>query len=448
MSRSPNRGRDFDDNDYSDDGERNDDDEQHTQNVNGKLEKLQMKIDELQRELKHEKLEHEATKKRSNNDKEVEKYKKMVSRLKDDLDTALACGTSSSGGLSPELQKELYKYSIKNQFEIDGVRNAGNLTDDNAIAIIKNGSKEMKNLKQNLVDANSNVAITGSDTELSSRIRNLEYELRLALGLVEDIKALKAKLLQVLDRVRLEKEAKVKAENGLNHCKRKMEMLGDHIEKLMTHLKHEAASKIRSMEQTRITEKILNKFKEKFLVLSKKSAAKDRLVLELREGSKILEDQLRLMDEKYLELRTKLDYAREVSVKKVKAAEKTASDLRVKFALAGNTSILDNVNLPDIYSQGGGYSVGTGVSQSNDFMENNSFQSGSIGSRSAPGGNKNSQRNKMSHSMSSIPSKEEKIKEPDMDQILEKIRKKGGGQQEWTDEKLKDLRDGKTNYQL
>lgn len=447
MSRSPNRARDFDDNDYSDDGERNDDDEQHTQNVNGKLEKLQMKIDELQRELKNEKLDHEATKKKSNNDKEVEKYKKMVSRLKDDLDTALACGTSSSGGgLSPELQKELYKYSIKNQLEINGIKDAGDITDENAITIIKNGNKEMKKLKQNLVDANSNVAITGSDSELTSRIRNLEYELRLALGLVEDIKALKAKLLQVLDRVRLEKEAKVKAEYGLNHCKRKMEMLGDHIEKLMTHLKHEAASKIRSMEQTRITEKILNKFKEKFNVLSKKSAAKDRLVLELREGSKILEDQLRLMDEKYLELRTKLDYAREVSVKKVKAAEKTASDLRVKFALAGNTSILDNVNLPDIYS--GGYSVGTGESQSNG-MDNNSYQSGSMGSRSAPGGNKNnSQRNKMSQSMSSLPSKEEKIKEPDMDQILEKIRKRGGGQQEWTDEKLKDLRDNKITYQL
>ena len=36
-------------------------------------------------------------------------------------------------------------------------------------------------------------------------------------------------------------------------------------------------------------------------------------------GSKILEDQLRLMDEKYLELRTKLDYARESGMKKVRA---------------------------------------------------------------------------------------------------------------------------------
>ena len=32
--------------------------------------------------------------------------------------------------------------------------------------------------------------------------------------------------------------------------------------------------------------------------------------MELKEGGKILEDQLKLMDEKYLELRQKLDYMR------------------------------------------------------------------------------------------------------------------------------------------
>ncbi len=43
-------------------------------------------------------------------------------------------------------------------------------------------------------------------------------------------------------------------------------------------------------------------------------------ILNLTEqGSKILEDQLRLMDEKYLELRCKLDYARDVSSVKVVA---------------------------------------------------------------------------------------------------------------------------------
>ena len=41
-------------------------------------------------------------------------------------------------------------------------------------------------------------------------------------------------------------------------------------------------------------------------LINRKSVAKDRYLIELREGSKILEDQLRLMDEKYLELRGKL----------------------------------------------------------------------------------------------------------------------------------------------
>jgi hypothetical protein len=41
------------------------------------------------------------------------------------------------------------------------------------------------------------------------------------------------------------------------------------------------------------------------------------------------------MDEKYLELRTKLDYARDSGVKKVQKAEKIARELRMKYALAG-----------------------------------------------------------------------------------------------------------------
>ena len=35
-------------------------------------------------------------------------------------------------------------------------------------------------------------------------------------------------------------------------------------------------------------------------LINRKSVAKDRYLIELREGSKILEDQLRLMDEKYV----------------------------------------------------------------------------------------------------------------------------------------------------
>lgn len=62
-----------------------------------------------------------------------------------------------------------------------------------------------------------------------------------------------------------------------------------------------------------------------------------------QEGSKILEDQLRLMDEKYLELRTKLDWQREYSRKEIAKHKKVAQNLRSKFALMGGSVLLDEV---------------------------------------------------------------------------------------------------------
>ena len=68
------------------------------------------------------------------------------------------------------------------------------------------------------------------------------------------------------------------------------------------------------------------------------------------------------MDEKFLELRNKLDFARESSLKKVQRAEKVARELRLKFAFGssiggrggtGNRNLnLDKIELPDIFTSG------------------------------------------------------------------------------------------------
>ena len=68
------------------------------------------------------------------------------------------------------------------------------------------------------------------------------------------------------------------------------------------------------------------------------------------------------MDEKFLELRNKLDFARESSLKKVQRAEKVARELRLKFAFsssiggrggAGKRNLnLDKIELPDIFTSG------------------------------------------------------------------------------------------------
>ena len=43
-----------------------------------------------------------------------------------------------------------------------------------------------------------------------------------------------------------------------------------------------------------------------------------------------------------------MDYARESGMKKLIKADKTARDLRLKFAIAGSGAVLDRVALPEI----------------------------------------------------------------------------------------------------
>lgn len=117
-----------------------------------------------------------------------------------------------------------------------------------------------------------------SEDEMRKRIEDLEDELRLAMGAAEDIKALKAKLLMMIERIRSEKESRDKLNFELKATRKKLAILTDHIEKLMGHLKHEAAAKIRSLESLRDQEKITLHANQKCLKLVRKAAAKDRLI--------------------------------------------------------------------------------------------------------------------------------------------------------------------------
>lgn len=284
-----------------------------------------------------------------------------------------------------------------------------------------------------------------SESALMERVKGLEDELRLALGAAEDIRALKGKLMQMVERTRQEKESRLKSEGELRSANKKVEMLTDHMEKLMIHLKHEAAAKTRSVEQLRTSERENLRVKEKCDLLSRKSSAKDRLILELREGSKVLEDQLRSMDEKFLELRTKLDWAREQGNKKIKKAEKTAKELRTKFALAGNTNLLDNIALPSIYGDGQSTYAGesgmeasfSGWSAAGSSLEDCPSTHMGKGSGRKSGKNKN----QMSMSSSSIFSdgRQGRDDEQEMDYLMEKIRKKSGAKVDWSEDKIRTL---------
>ena len=229
----------------------------------------------------------------------------------------------------------------------------------------------------------------------------------------------------------------------------------------------EATNKLKTTEQLRLLEKASFRYRDKIDILSKKSTAKDRLILELREGSKILEDQLRLMDEKYLELRTKLDWTRENGNKRVLKAEKTAKELRMKFALAGGASLLDKMPLPEIFQSGPAahsasefmnsvdmYNQGMGVSSSAALgMGMGSYGSGSYDMPSAMGapsttggigigGKRNNKHRKKKPAMQESQVEERELT---VDGVLDKIRRNRGDKQTWTEEKLQALvapRDG------
>lgn len=138
--------------------------------------------------------------------------------------------------------------------------------------------------------------------------------------------------------------------------------------------------------------------------------------------------------------------------------------------MSGNSVLLDNVSLPDIYqgsrdgsnnnfnensagswggnnggggsaplyggnssySYGGNNSVGSGKNKSVGF----STGPGSVGSSKKNGSKKQQKRNQLSQSQSSILDMD---KEPNMDEIMEKIRKRTGNKQNWDEESIKKL---------
>lgn len=71
-----------------------------------------------------------------------------------------------------------------------------------------------------------------------------------------------------------------------------------------------------------------------------------RYVSEIAEGSKILQDQLALMDERYLELRTRLESSRKQFQTQMARIQKESSELRVKYSMATHGKLLDTIPLP------------------------------------------------------------------------------------------------------
>jgi hypothetical protein len=174
--------------------------------------------------------------------------------------------------------------------------------------------------------------------ELEAKCISLKDELNAATKQNKGVQSLHVKISEMSQRLRNERELKSKLNKDLAGETKKVEALSDHIEKLMVHLKHEAISKARSLADQSLLQRELDMAKTRIEHMSKKNERKDKVITELRETGKLLEDQLRLMDEKYMEIRSKLDWTRSQTSKIVKQKEVEFQHLRENFSLVTSDS--------------------------------------------------------------------------------------------------------------
>ena len=203
--------------------------------------------------------------------------------------------------------------------------------DESSVAVIQN-------LEQKLA-----LEVQHSD-ELKAKCITLKDELAAASKQNKGIDNLHIKISEMSSRLRNEREHKSKLNKELTTEKSKVEALSDHIEKLMIHLKHEATSKAKSLSDQSRIQREMDTMKIRIEHMGKKNDRKDKVIAELRETGKLLEDQLRLMDEKYMEIRSKLDWTRAQTGKIVKQKELELQQLREKFELVMESSPRDKVS--------------------------------------------------------------------------------------------------------
>jgi hypothetical protein len=202
----------------------------------------------------------------------------------------------------------------------------------------------LQEFKGNTIDSHMSFSLGGSkkldipQQGVSSRSERIEGQIHISDTNDNDIELesirLKQKLSKMMDTSRREREIKLKLERDLGISNERVEALSEHIEKLMIHLKHEATSKVKALSECSRCRKEIELFKRRNQTMEKRNNRKNRVIDDLKEGAKILEDQLTLMDEKYMELRMKLDWTRTQTERVMRKKEEEIKDLRSKLLLA------------------------------------------------------------------------------------------------------------------
>lgn len=172
-----------------------------------------------------------------------------------------------------------------------------------------------------------------SQDEVLQHAETLRGELLQSQTLSHDVAALKAKTKQLVAQLRAEKANRLKENEEFSHHYNKIDILMDHIDRVMKQLRMLSAERHKALENYHAERKAHNASKKFIEELQRTVKIRSRCVAELREGSKILEGQLQLMDEKFHLLQSKMATIRSFQQNHVNKAKKEAQTLRTKYQI-------------------------------------------------------------------------------------------------------------------
>lgn len=146
------------------------------------------------------------------------------------------------------------------------------------------------------------------------------------------------------------RETKRSYGSAICELKQKLVVLSKQLEKMVKHLEHESTEKLKCQDELKVMKDKLRKAKTHRKTIRRKSDQVHRLLGDTKKSSSILEDQLTLMDKKYIELRKTLDWTRANAskdrTKLQKEIDRLQLRLMMKLTAGQNNSSAETHQLP------------------------------------------------------------------------------------------------------
>ena len=183
-----------------------------------------------------------------------------------------------------------------------------------------------------------------SERDLLKYTEDLKYEVSKAQSAAEDIGTLQSKVQSYINVYKTEQKAIDQEMEQHHQTKAKIILLGEHVQKITNAMKFESTSKLKAEERSRLEKRECLKLKKQASNLKKIVKSQAETLKLVKDGSKIIEDQLRLMDLKYLELQSKIEVASKNQKLHVEKAQKEVLELQLKLASYKNdTETMDRL---------------------------------------------------------------------------------------------------------